>query len=594
MIAVPGRPNRAADQDAPPPINGPVETPTGSSDQADTAAQPNGAADQARPRNGHTAAAAAPADAATPSSSAAADGSPPSSSAANAVPAESVAATAVRTSSPAVDAAAHMSVAANASLSSAAAAGAAPTPSAGADAPLASAASSSSSSAPAEPPLPPTAPHIPSGTPARVSAESPRPTAEALLSSAESPLPPTESDLPLDAPARLSAESPRPATEVAPPAPSVDVAPAPSVDVAPAQSVDVAPLRTVDGAPAPSVDVAPLRTVDGAPPPTVDGAPPLSANAPTPAPVTVDPLAAANTPLALQSVNAEPVAAAADGPHLTADPGLYAVLGLDPSVADHQIPTAYRRQAARLLSNGATNTHAMRELNVAYEVLGNPVRRAEYDRLRLQQAFAPQTPTPIKPGAKAAARQHKRTRPRHAVQPRYAGLPDVLVVLMVVGLAVLAGALLIPRLSINLSALNAFQNVLPNTSRRSLDLTPTPAAASTPAAVPTVRPGVAERFVGSTVSVSDPTPAQNGQENVVIRLRRDGQPAANFDVWATVQYRTTQERWPATGAAKTDAAGAATIAFNIGSATSNYPVTVRVFAQVDDQQLSWSTTFTPR
>jgi DnaJ-like protein len=283
-----------------------------------------------------------------------------------------------------------------------------------------------------------------------------------------------------------------------------------------------------------------------------------------------------------------------DGPHLEADPGLYAVLRLDPSASDAEIQTAYRRQAAKLLSNGATNTHAMRELNVAYEVLGNPVRRVEYDRLRLSQALSPGAPTPIRPGAKAAARITRRTRPRQVVQPRYAGLGDVLVVLMVVGLAVLAGVLIIPRLSINLSALNALQNVLPltNNTRRVIDTTVTPVPAT---AVPTAtpRPGVAERFTGTTVSVSNPSPAQNTAESVVIKLRRDGQPAANFDVWANVQYRTTQERWPATGTVKTDPSGTATITFNIGATTPNYPVQVRVFAQVDDQQLSWSTSFTP-
>ena len=44
---------------------------------------------------------------------------------------------------------------------------------------------------------------------------------------------------------------------------------------------------------------------------------------------------------------------------------------------------------------------------------------------------------------------------------------------------------------------------------------------------------------------------------------------------------------------KTDASGAASITFNIGAATPNYPVTVRVYTTVDDQQLSWTTTFTP-
>jgi hypothetical protein len=104
---------------------------------------------------------------------------------------------------------------------------------------------------------------------------------------------------------------------------------------------------------------------------------------------------------------------------------------------------------------------------------------------------------------------------------------------------------------------------------------------------------VAAQFLGSTVGVSNPTPAQNTVENIQVHLQRDGKPAANLDVWSNVQYRTTQERWPATGAVTTDSNGAATISFNIGGATPNYPVTVHVFAQVDDQELSWSTTFTP-
>jgi hypothetical protein len=287
-------------------------------------------------------------------------------------------------------------------------------------------------------------------------------------------------------------------------------------------------------------------------------------------------------------------AAEGPGPQLAPDPGLYAVLGLDPNVSDAVIQTTYRRKAARLLGSGSNDNAVLRQLNVAYEVLGNPVRRAEYDRMRLTQSSSG-PPTPIRPGAKAATRVTRRRRPRHAVQPRYAGLGDVLVVLVVVVVAILAGAFIIlPRLSFNLSALNALQNVLPlsNSSRRVIDTTVTPAPAT---AVPTAtpRPGTAERFIGSNVSVSDPAPPQNARENVVIQLRRDRQPAVNFDVWAIVKYRTTEERWPATGSLKTDASGVATISFNIGAATPNYPVQVQVFAQVDDQQLSWSTTFTP-
>jgi hypothetical protein len=289
------------------------------------------------------------------------------------------------------------------------------------------------------------------------------------------------------------------------------------------------------------------------------------------------------------------VALATTRPHLDPDPGLYAVLGLDPSASDVEIQTTYRRQAAKLLGSGANDVQALKQLNVAYEMLGNPVRRAEYDRLRVTQALAPAPPTPIRSGAKTAVRVKRRSRPRHAVQPRYAGLGDVFVVLVVVGLAVLAGMLLIPRLSINLSALNALQAVLPlsnASSRRAAEPTVTQPTV-TPAPTATPLPGVAARFLGSTVSVSDPNPGRNTPESVVIRLKRDGKPAANMDVWTTVDYRTTQERWPATGTVKTDATGAATITFNIGAATPNYEVTVHAFTQTDDQQLTWSTTFTP-
>ncbi len=286
-------------------------------------------------------------------------------------------------------------------------------------------------------------------------------------------------------------------------------------------------------------------------------------------------------------------AAAGPGPRLPSDPGLYAVLGLDPSVSDAQIQTTYRRHAARLRGSGAHENAALRQLNVAYEVLGNPVRRAEYDRLRLSHSSSG-PPTPIRYGAKAALQVTRRRRPRHAVQPRYAGFGDVLVVVSVVGLAALAGFLIIPRVNINLSALNVLQNVLPlaNSSRRVIDTSVTPVPA-TPVPTATPRPGTTERFGGTTVSVSNPTPAQNTQENVVIRLRRDNQPAPNFDVWAIVKYRTVEERWPATGSVKSDASGVATISFNIGSATPNTQVEVQVVVQVDDQQLSWPTAFTP-
>lgn len=285
-----------------------------------------------------------------------------------------------------------------------------------------------------------------------------------------------------------------------------------------------------------------------------------------------------------------------EGPPVPSDPGLYAVLGLDPSAADSEIQTAYRRQAARLVGGGGRSSAALRQLNVAYEVLGNPFRRAEYDRLRATYAGALGEPLPVRADAKVPGRLTRRRRPRHVVQPRYPGSGEVLVVLVVVGLAVLFGVLLIPRLSVNLSALNVLGNVLPTSTRRVID--PNAAPAATPTATPlpptpTVRPGLSEHFAGSSASVSNPTPAQNTSESVVVKLRRDGQPATNVDLWSSVHYRTTNERWPPSGTVRTDATGTATITFNIGDATLNYPVQVQVFAQVEDQQLTWTTSFTP-
>src|SRR5947209_2263765 len=168
------------------------------------------------------------------------------------------------------------------------------------------------------------------------------------------------------------------------------------------------------------------------------------------------PPAAPSTDLAVpREAQIEAHAADGPGPQLAPDPGLYAVLGLEPDVPDIVIQTTYRRQAARLLGSGSNDNAALRQLNVAYEVLGNPVRRAEYDRMRLTQSSSG-PPTPIRSGAKIATQVTRRRRPRHAVQPRYAGLGDVLVVLVVVIAASLAGAFIIlPRLSFNLTALNA-------------------------------------------------------------------------------------------------------------------------------------------
>ncbi|HYW90349.1 MAG TPA: DnaJ domain-containing protein [Chloroflexota bacterium] len=290
---------------------------------------------------------------------------------------------------------------------------------------------------------------------------------------------------------------------------------------------------------------------------------------------------------------------AARGPRLPLDAGLYAVLGLVPSVSDAEIQTTYRRQAARLLADGtASDIAALRRLNMAYEVLGNPVRRAEYDRSRISLLAPPAARERFQASPKGGRPViRRRSRPHQVVQPRGSGHGDVLVLLIVVALSIAAGTLLIlPRLSINLSALNTLSNVLPvgSNARKAIDPTPTAAPSATRVPTPTPAPGLADRFAGSTVTVSSANPGQNTPESILIHLRRDGKPAANLDVWANVEYRTTAERWPATGAVKTDDNGAATITFDVGKATPGFQVQVHVVAQVDeDQQLSWSTAFTP-
>jgi hypothetical protein len=293
------------------------------------------------------------------------------------------------------------------------------------------------------------------------------------------------------------------------------------------------------------------------------------------------------------------------------DPGLYGVLGLTPSASDAEIQSAYRQQASRLLENGTrSDIAALRRLNTAYEVLGTPVRRAEYDLARISQppVLLVGPATPMRPDVKHAAPVVRRRRPRHVVAPREAGLVEVLVVVAVVALSALVAWQLIPRLSINLSIINSLAGVVPASSsapRRIIEATVTPAPASTrtpatpdaPSSATSASNPAAElagHFDGSTVTVASANPPANSPQTVFVRLRRDGQPAANVEVFSTVQYRTTQERWPGTGTLRTDASGAAAITFNVGPATPGYPVEVQVFALVDDQQLSWTTTFTPR
>ena len=75
-------------------------------------------------------------------------------------------------------------------------------------------------------------------------------------------------------------------------------------------------------------------------------------------------------------------------------PDLYAVLGVDPRSSDDIIRYAYRKKAARLHDARWRPGRAARrlaELNAAYEILGKPDRRSDYDRQRPRTYYYQQT-----------------------------------------------------------------------------------------------------------------------------------------------------------------------------------------------------------
>jgi DnaJ domain len=289
------------------------------------------------------------------------------------------------------------------------------------------------------------------------------------------------------------------------------------------------------------------------------------------------------------------------------DFGLYAVLGVSPAASDAEIQVAYRRKAAWLSHKYARGGRELRQLNAAYEVLGNPTRRAEYDRTlhtysppTAPRRAALQPPAPS-PAALPVAPRHRTGR---VLSARNGGLAELLAVVFVVALAVGAAWYLIPRVPVDLSALNALSSILslsPAPRRIALDTPPTPAPTSQPTptpAAPTPAPtavpqGLADHFLGSTVTMSSSSPAQNTPVSVLIALKRDGQPASGLDLYAEVHYRTVQQRYPPSGTVKTGPDGKATITFDVGPATADYAVEVVVFTEVDGEQLSWTTSFTP-
>jgi curved DNA-binding protein len=112
---------------------------------------------------------------------------------------------------------------------------------------------------------------------------------------------------------------------------------------------------------------------------------------------------------------------------MTDQPDLYKLLQVDSEADPEVIQAAYRRLAQKFhpdLAAGPEAAERMVAINGAWEVLGDPIRRAEYDRQR-EQARATPDPSPgtagAAPGAPAHAGASRPAAPRRPVAG--AGMP---------------------------------------------------------------------------------------------------------------------------------------------------------------------------
>src|SRR5690348_7539311 len=98
--------------------------------------------------------------------------------------------------------------------------------------------------------------------------------------------------------------------------------------------------------------------------------------------------------------------------------GHYAVLDIDPAAPADAVATAFRRKARVLHPDvvGTGNTAAFLRLKEAYDVLGDPARRADYDRHAQAMELEPPRAAPVPP----------RPRPPPTRGPRLADLPVAL------------------------------------------------------------------------------------------------------------------------------------------------------------------------
>jgi hypothetical protein len=311
-------------------------------------------------------------------------------------------------------------------------------------------------------------------------------------------------------------------------------------------------------------------------------------------------------------------------------PDLYAIIGIDPQSSDELIRYAYRKRAARLHERRWRPGQAVRqlaELNAAYEILGKPDRRADYDRRRLRRAAYERA---LNGSVGIDGFQNGRTLPSGQRHRRGrlrlvpgGGIVEAAVIIAVVALAAYAAVTMLDMRSlVDLSKFVEIGESLGLNVRRRASATSVPAPVPTPAptaglpagatviepssappkpaeaAKPAPPPAAAKpanRFEGSSARVNNPTPDRRTDVSVIGMIVRDGRAVAGAPVHAVVRYRSVEERWPqGTATQPTDANGAVTITFNIGDAMPGHQVNVDVVSTVDGEPVQLQTSFTPR
>ncbi|MCC6177896.1 MAG: J domain-containing protein [Chloroflexi bacterium] len=330
-------------------------------------------------------------------------------------------------------------------------------------------------------------------------------------------------------------------------------------------------------------------------------------------------------------------------------PDLYAILGVDPRSSDDIIRYAYRKRAAKLVDARWRQGRAARklsELNAAYEILGKPDRRADYDRQRARLAYYQRTyatAPPVLDGsvsdgagrgsmASVAAAPHTRRGTRGGRRlPAPNGPILALVILAVIGLALYAAVTMLnmrslvdlspildagaaaglpirPRATAVGTSSNAAATAVPtraaNATAPTLQVVvppavvPTATRASVPTSTASAKPTTSTTGSGaiqSSVQLSTQTPSPRSNVTITARFLRDGQPMRGVPVYASVYFKTVEERWPSGGATQpTNERGEAAITFNIGNATPGFEVPVHVVAEIDGQPQVLETAFTPR